>query len=58
LSPFDELPTKDHTVRPANLPECHAPLTTAFLGSRLTGLHSVSINMSCRITLELVARER
>jgi len=31
---------------------------TAFVGGRLTGLHSVSINMLYRITLERVVRER
>ena len=36
----------------------HPSLRLHALGGKLSGLHSVSINLSYRITLELVIRER
>lgn len=36
----------------------HLSLRLHALGGRLTGLHSVSINLSYRITLELIIREQ
>ena len=36
----------------------HPSLRLHALGGKLSGLHSVSINLSYRVTLELVIRER
>lgn len=36
----------------------HPSLRLHALGGKLSGLHSVSINLSCRITLELVIRDQ
>lgn len=36
----------------------HPSLRLHALSGRLQGLHSVSINLSCRITLELLIRDR
>ena len=36
----------------------HPSLRLHALGGRLTGLHSVSINLSYRITLELIIRDK
>ena len=36
----------------------HHPLRLHALGGKLSGLHSVSINLSYRITLELVIRDQ
>jgi len=36
----------------------HPSLRLHALGGRLAGLHSVSINLSCRMTLELLIRDQ